>query len=88
MDMSNTSNYNDDWEYNNEEEAEMGQLHAIHNNMNHVAAVQRKLAEQALQPSAKECQECGDEIPEARQKALLGVQHCVYCQQLKEKGRR
>jgi phage/conjugal plasmid C-4 type zinc finger TraR family protein len=86
--MSNTSNYNDDWVYNNEEEAEMGQLHAIHNNMNHVAAVQRKLAEQALQPSAKECQECGDEIPEARQKALLGVQHCVYCQQLKEKGRR
>jgi phage/conjugal plasmid C-4 type zinc finger TraR family protein len=86
--MSNTSNYNDDWVYNNEEEAEMGQLHAIHNNMNHVAAVQRKLAEQALQPSAKECQECGDEIPEARQKAMLGVQHCVYCQQLKEKGRR
>ena len=86
--MTNTSNYNDDWEYNNEEEAEMGQLHAIHNNMNHVAAVQRKLAEQALQPSAKECQECGDEIPEARQKAMLGVEHCVYCQQLKETGRR
>jgi phage/conjugal plasmid C-4 type zinc finger TraR family protein len=85
MDMSNTSNYNDDWVYNNEEEAEMGQLHAIHNNMNHVAAVQRRLAEQASRPSARECQECGDEIPEARRLAMLGVQHCVYCQQLKER---
>jgi phage/conjugal plasmid C-4 type zinc finger TraR family protein len=77
----------DDWVYNNEEESEMGQLHAIHNNMNHVAAVQRKLAEQALKPSATECQECGEEIPLARQQAMPGVQHCVYCQQLKERGR-
>ena len=75
----------DDWVYNNEEEAEMGQLHAIHNNMNHVAAVQRKLAEQALTPSATECQECGEEIPLARQQAMPGVQYCVYCQQLKER---
>ena len=83
--MTKKLELNDDWVYNNEEEAEMGQLHAIHNNMNHVAAVQRRLAEQASRPSARECQECGDEIPLARQQALLGVQYCVYCQQLKER---
>jgi len=77
----------DDFEYNNEEEAEMGQLHAIHNNMNHIAAVQRKLAEQAAQPSLTHCEECGDDIPEKRQKLVPGVKLCVYCQQLQERNR-
>ena len=80
-------NNKNDWTYNNEEEAEMGQLHAIHNNMNHIAEVQRKLAKQAQIPSAEFCEECGDEIPKARQKAVPGVQYCVFCQQLHEKGR-
>lgn len=75
----------DDWVYNNEEEAEMGQLHAIHNNMNHVAEVQRKLAEQAERPSAEFCEECGDQIPEARRKAIQGVQLCVHCQEINER---
>ena len=30
--------------------------------------------------SALECVECGDEIPEARRKALPGVKRCVECQ--------
>ena len=76
---------NDDWQYNNEEEAEMGQLHAIHNNMNAVAGVRRKLEEQAAKPSAEECEECGDEIPEARRKAVPGVQYCVFCQEKHER---
>lgn len=76
---------NDDWQYNNEEEAEMGQLHAIHNNMNAVAGVRRKLLEQAARPSAEECEECGDEIPEARRKAVPGVQFCVFCQEKHER---
>lgn len=76
---------NDDWQYNNEEEAEMGQLHAIHNNMNAVAGVRRKLLEQAAQPSAEECEECGDEIPEARRLAVPGVQLCVFCQEKHER---
>jgi len=76
---------NDDWQYNNEEEAEMGQLHAIHNNMNAVADVRRKLLEQAAQPSAEFCEECGDEIPEARRKAVPGVQFCVFCQEKHER---
>jgi len=78
----------DDHDYtgDNMEEAEFGQLQAIHNNMNHIAAVQRKLAEQAQQPSLTHCEECGDEIPEKRQQLVKGVRLCVFCQQLQERN--
>jgi phage/conjugal plasmid C-4 type zinc finger TraR family protein len=75
----------DDFSYNNEEEAEMGQLHAIHNNMNAIANVRRQLAKQALEPSATECEECGDEIPEARRLAIPGVKLCVFCKEKQER---
>ena len=75
----------DEFIYNNEEEAEMGQLHAIHNNMNHIAAVQRELAKQALQPSLSECDECGEAIPLARQLAIPGVKLCVFCKERAER---
>ena len=75
----------DDFVYNNEEEAEMGQLHAIHNNMNAIANVRRELEKQAAKPSAEECEECGDEIPEARRLAVPGVQFCVFCQEKHER---
>jgi phage/conjugal plasmid C-4 type zinc finger TraR family protein len=76
---------NDDFVYNNEEEAEMGQLHAIHNNMNAVAAVRRELEKQAQQPSLEECEECGDEIPLARRLAIPGVRLCVFCKEKQER---
>ena len=75
----------DDFVYNNEEEAEMGQLHAIHNNMNAVAAVRRQLEKQAAEPSAEECEECGDEIPEARRMAVPGCKLCVFCKERQER---
>ena len=77
----------DDVEYKGNEtmsEEDLGQLHSIHNNMNHIAAVQRKLEEQAKKPSARECGECGDAIPEARRKAVKGVQYCAPCQEYLE----
>jgi len=37
----------------------------------------QKLAQ--AQPTADECVECGELIPSARQVALPGCQHCVYC---------
>lgn len=77
---------NDDFVYNNEEEAEMGQLHAIHNNMNAIANVRRALEAQAAQPSLTHCEECGDEIPEKRRTAIRGVRLCVFCQQLHERN--
>lgn len=79
--MNNT----DDWQYNNEEEAEMGQLHAIHLNMNAVEDVRRKLAKQHAQPSLEECEDCGEEIPKARQLASLGCTKCIFCQQVSER---
>ena len=75
----------DDFTYNNEEEAEMGQLHAIHNNMNAIANVRRELEKQAQQPSLAECEECGDEIPEARRLAIPGVRLCVFCKEKQER---
>jgi len=78
---------NDDFVYNNEEEAEMGQLHAIHNNMNAIANVRRALEVQASQPSLTHCEECGEEIPEKRRTAIKGCRLCVYCQQLQERSK-
>jgi phage/conjugal plasmid C-4 type zinc finger TraR family protein len=66
-------------------EEEFGQLHAIHNNMNAIANVRRQLEKQAAQPSLEECEECGDEIPLARRKAIPGVRLCVFCKEKQER---
>ena len=66
----------------NLEEAEMGQLHAIHNNMNAIAAVRAKIG---VGPGLTHCQECGDKIPKARRLAVPGVSLCVDCQEYAEK---
>ncbi len=36
------------------------------------------------EPSATHCEECGDPIPEARQRIVSGCRLCVICQTLKE----
>ncbi len=38
-----------------------------------------------IQPSAKTCIECGDDIPEKRRQYIKGVQLCVECQALRER---
>lgn len=78
-------NDKDDYEYNNEEEAEMAQLHSIHLNMNAVADVRRALEKQASQPSLEECEDCGEEIPEERRNFVKGCTRCIYCQGLYER---
>ncbi len=78
-------NEKDEFEYNNEEEAEMAQLHSIHLHMNAIADVRRKLAKAAEQESLTECEDCGEEIPQARRLAVKGVMKCVFCQQLAER---
>ena len=42
-----------------------------------VALSRRPLPSQ--KPSAFECDECGDPIPEGRRKAVIGTQHCADC---------
>ena len=66
----------------NLEEAEMGQLHAIHNNMNAISAVRAKIG---TGPGLTHCAECGDRIPKARRLAVPGVCLCVDCQEYAEK---
>ena len=76
----------DDFEYNNEEEAEMAQLHSIHMHLNAIEEVRRKMPKG---PSLEECEDCGEEIPEARRLAQQGITRCIYCQGLferKQKG--
>lgn len=75
----------DDFQYNNEEEAEMAQLHSIHMHMNAVADVQRALREQSSHSSLEFCEDCGDEIPEARRIRIPGVTRCVHCQDVWER---
>lgn len=76
---------NENFEYNNEEEAEIAQIVSLQLNMSAVGKVQEKLAEQRKFESLKECAECSEEIPEARRKAIPGVMLCVHCQQLEER---
>lgn len=76
-----------DFEYNNEEEAEMAQLHSIHLHMNAVAEVQRKLAAQRSQPSLSECEDCGEAIPLERQQLVPGCTRCRDCEDLRERRR-
>lgn len=48
------------------------------------------LAARAAMPageSAEECAICGDDIPEARRRALPGVRTCVACQAERDKAR-
>lgn len=75
----------DDFQYNNEEEAEMAQLHSIHLNMNAVAEVQKKLDAQRRLPSLESCEECGEDIPEARRIAVPGVRLCIFCKEKSER---
>ncbi len=71
---------NDKFEYNNEEEAEIAQINNLQMNAMAVDGVRKQLEEQRKRPSATECEECGEDIPKARQEAIPGVQLCIYCQ--------
>lgn len=45
-------------------------------------------ARAAIGPSAVECDDCGDDIPEARRRAVPGVRRCVTCQSQADGSRR
>jgi phage/conjugal plasmid C-4 type zinc finger TraR family protein len=78
-------NENDQFEYNNEEEAEVAQIRSLQLHMSALNKVQEKLAEQRKFESLEECAECGEEIPEARRKAIQGCMLCIHCQELEER---
>lgn len=48
----------------------------------------RAAAKQQATASAVECEDCGDDIPDARRQALPGVQRCIHCQTIFERVNR
>lgn len=66
-------------------EEDYGQLHAIHLNDNAVEAV---LSQIPRGESNEFCDECGDEIPEQRRKAVEGCKFCIFCQEAMERNRK
>jgi len=38
-------------------------------------------------PGSPICNDCGEEIPEARRKALQGVRYCVDCQSIRDENK-
>lgn len=50
-------------------------------------ALDNHRAKRSVKDSADNCIECGDQIPSERQIAKPGVETCIYCQELIEKGR-
>ncbi|WP_417621695.1 DksA/TraR family C4-type zinc finger protein [Parasphingorhabdus sp.] len=50
-------------------------------------AVKRARADMPSGEAAKYCAECGEEIPEARRRALPGTRTCVACQSARDANR-
>jgi len=50
-------------------------------------AVERARSHLPSGESLTHCEECGDEIPEARRQAIAGVRLCVGCQQALDEHR-
>lgn len=69
-----------------DDEAEVAQVHSLHLNMNAIAEHQRRMA--AAGPSQSHCEDCGEEIPEARQKYVTGCKTCIECQRTAERRKR
>lgn len=72
-------------EYNNEEEVEVAQILAIQRSAAAVDAIRAKIGKG---PSLSHCEECGEEIPKARQEAISGCKMCIDCQQHAERWNR
>lgn len=66
----------------NLEEADQAQLLSTALSADAVAKIRAAIPKG---PSYSHCDECGEEIPEARQKAIQGCKTCIDCQSLKER---
>jgi phage/conjugal plasmid C-4 type zinc finger TraR family protein len=66
----------------NLEESEMGQLLATILNEDAVNRVRSRIPQG---PSLSHCNECGDAIPEARQRVVAGCKLCIECQKFNER---
>jgi len=85
--MTKDNNREEQFVFNNDtfEEQELAQISSLMENEAALRKARDEFAKKASQPSLSECAECGEEIPEARQKAVPGVQLCLECAQLQER---
>jgi len=67
------------------EEQELAQISSLMENEAALRKAREAYAQKASKPSLEECKECGEPIPEARQKAVPGVELCMECATLNEK---
>lgn len=66
----------------NLEEADMAQLLSVTQNEDAVAKFRASLPKG---PSLTHCDDCGEEIPVARQKAVMGCRFCIECQNFNDR---
>ena len=61
---------------------------AVHDEIDSVVeeALERARRGTPTGESRESCESCGQEIPQARRKAIPGVRLCVACQSLREEG--
>jgi phage/conjugal plasmid C-4 type zinc finger TraR family protein len=74
-----------DFEFNNEEEAELAQILSLQRNFKAIEEIRSRIGSG---PSLSHCEECGEEIPKARQEVITGCKLCIDCQQYAERWKR
>lgn len=67
------------------EEQEIAQMSALMENEAALRKHRAELEKRQSKPSLSECAECGTDIPEARQKAVPGVELCIDCANFSER---
>jgi RNA polymerase-binding transcription factor DksA len=76
------------------DEGEQAQMLDLASTENNIFAIRSRLKtagmtteeiQQLIILSPKECEECGEEIPEPRRQAAPGTEHCIDCQTIIDK---
>jgi len=81
------NNKEEQFVFNNDtfEEQELAQISSLMENEAALRKAREAYAQKASKPSLEECKACGEPIPEARRKAVPGVELCLECATLNEK---
>jgi phage/conjugal plasmid C-4 type zinc finger TraR family protein len=81
------NNNEEQFVFNNDtnEEQELAQISSLMENEAALRKAREEFAKNASRPSLSECEQCGDDISEARQKAVPGVRLCIECANFKER---
>jgi len=67
------------------DEQELAQMSSLMENEAALRKARDEYAKRTSKPSLSECKVCGEDIPEARQKVVPGVELCIDCATINEK---